>query len=138
SIVQGMLGAHVDLPGFFAGADLNNDGFVAMNDISLLRSGFERCGDISADNEFRVMSTNAPPSLAQALAPWTNPSALKHNLTLGLSASNSMVRAGDVVGFAVIAQTGSQPIDGASFIMKYDPQRTMELDADSQREVVLE
>ena len=129
SAVQAMLGSDKGTPGFDARADLTGDGAVTMADISLLRSGFDRCGDISADNEFRALSTSEGPTLAEALAPWANPSALQHNLSLSLAPTAQNVKVGDVVGVSVVASTGSQAIDGASFVVRYDPQRFVPVDS---------
>ena len=62
---------------------MNGDGIVTMSDISLLRSGFERCGDISADNDFQAMTADGAPTLAQALDPGKIP--LRRNTTLHLA-----------------------------------------------------
>lgn len=123
AVVQSMLGTHKEIPGFNPSADLNNDGIVTMADISLLRSGFDLCGDVSADNEFRAMSTNLAPPLSQTLAPWLNPSAMQHTLSYALSPSSPSVRVGETVKVDVMAEAGTQPIDGASFLLRYDPQR---------------
>ena len=128
SVVQSMLGAGKNTPGFDPSADVNGDGIVTMSDISLLRSGFERCGDISADNDFQAMTADGAPTLAQALGPWENPASQEHNLTLGLS-GNSNIKAGDTFTLDVFAETGSQPIDGASFVLRYDAHRFLAVDA---------
>lgn len=129
SEMQSLLGTNKNTPGFNERNDLNGDGVVTMSDISLLRSGFERCGDISADPELQALSTNSSPSLAEALAPWTNPGGLQHNLSLDLAASAQNVKVGSTVKIDVIAQAGGQPIDGASFLLHYDPQKFLPLDA---------
>jgi hypothetical protein len=126
--VQGMLGAHRDLPGFVPEADLNGDGIVSMTDISLLRSGFERCGDVSADNEFRAMSSTSAPMLSQALAPWINPAALQHTLALRVLPGSPSVRAGETFEVSVLLDAGSQPVDGASFVLRYDAARFAPVD----------
>lgn len=128
SIVQAMLGANKSTPGFNAAADLNGDGAVTMSDVSLLRSGFDRCGDISAD-DFSVMTADASPNLSQALLPWTQPDRLDHNLGLELAASKTTARRGDIVEVQVIANTGQQPVDGVSFLLRYDPAKLKALDA---------
>ncbi len=127
--VQAMLGTRKDTPGFNPAADLNNDGVVDMTDVSLLRSGFDMCGDVSADNQFQILSTGASPSLAQTLSPWTNPEGLRKDLSLFLSPSIPSARVGDVISVLVVAETGTQAIDGASFIVKYDPKVLGPVDA---------
>jgi hypothetical protein len=121
SIVQSMLGAYTGVPGFNSAADLNGDGIVTMADMSLLRSGFDMCGDISADNSYRTMTTEGAPSLSQVLALWTNPASLQHNLQFELVAGANSVRVGQLIDVYVVANTGTQPIDGASFIVRFDP-----------------
>lgn len=121
SVVQSMLGTNSATPGFNPAADLNGDGEVTMADVSLLRSGFDQCGDISADNQFSAMSTNGAPTLSQKLAPWTDPYALQRDLSYELVPSARSVRIGQTVDVQVVANVGSQPIDGASFILKFDP-----------------
>jgi hypothetical protein len=128
-IVQGMLGTASDMPGFQPAADLNGDGSVTMADLSLLRSGFDMCGDISADNRFRIMSANAGPSLSEVLSPWLNPAALQHTLTISAVPSAGRAKPGDIFSVAVQAQAGSQPVDGAAFVLQYDPQRLAPVDA---------
>src|SRR5262249_27206307 len=118
--------------------DLNGDDMITMSDISLLRSGFERCGDISADTEFQALTTNSSPSLSDMLAPWTNPGGLLHNLTLELAPSAQTIRVGSTFKIDVIAQAGAQSIDGASFILNYDPQRFVPLDASGKDAAGLE
>ncbi len=129
SYVQALLGTDRNAPGFSALADLNGDGSISMSDISLLRSGFERCGDISADTEFTVQTVNHAPTLSDALAPWTNPTAQQHNLSLALSASAGRAKVGDIMTVNIIAQTGSQPIDGASFVLNFDAQTFLPVDS---------
>ncbi|MEA2573493.1 MAG: hypothetical protein QOH93_791 [Chloroflexia bacterium] len=121
SYVQARLGTHRGMDVFDARADLNNDGEVSMTDVSLLRSGFDRCGDVSADAQFGVQSANAAPPLSQVLSPWLRPDTLARNLGLSIWTSTDQVRVGDYLDVAVIADTGVQTIDGASFVMKYDP-----------------
>jgi hypothetical protein len=129
AIVQGMIGAHKDIPGFNALADLNGDGEVTPADVSLLRSGFDMCGDISADNQVFALSTENAPSLGQTLAPWLNPGALRRDLALSLVPSTNSPRNGEVFTVLVIAEASTQPIDGASFILNYDPSRLLAVDA---------
>ncbi len=121
AVVQSMLGASRETPGFNPAADLNNDGVVTMSDISLLRSGFDMCGDISADNQFQALSSDAAPTLAQTLSPWTSPENLQHNLALTLLPASTSVRVGQVLDLMVVAEAGTQPIDGASFLLNFDP-----------------
>ncbi len=121
AIVQAMVGTNRDTPGWNPAADLNNDGQVSATDVSLLRSGFDKCGDISADNEFHTLSTDPAPTFEQQLAPWLDPDSMRHDLSLGLSASETSVRLGDIVEVEVYAEAGSQAIDGGSFILYYDP-----------------
>ena len=121
SHVQARLGTHRGMEGFDAAADLNNDGEVSMSDVSLLRSGFDRCGDVSADTQFTVQSASAAPSLSQVLAPWLRPDTLARNLGLSIWTSADQVQVGDYLDVAVLAETGTQPIDGAAFVMKFDP-----------------
>ncbi len=138
SLVQGLLGASKDTPGFDTMADLNGDGVVSMSDISLLRSGFERCGDISVDKEFANSAGNSPTTLAGTLAPWTNPNALQHSLTLDIVPSSPNVKVEATLKMDVVAQAGTQPIDGAAFVLKYDAQRFAPLDASGNRAVGME
>lgn len=121
AVVQSMLGASSATPGFNPAADLNNDGVVTMSDISLLRSGFDMCGDISADNQFQALSSNAAPTLAQTLSPWTSPESLQHNLSLTLLPASASVQVGQVLDVMVVAEAGTQPIDGVSFVLNFDP-----------------
>jgi len=95
----------------------------------LLRSGFERCGDISADAQFRAMTTDSSPTLSEALSPWLNPETMDHNLALQIGASNGSVLVGDTFDVGVTAETGLQLVDGAAFLLKYDPQRFMPVDS---------
>ncbi|MDQ3929456.1 MAG: PA14 domain-containing protein, partial [Chloroflexota bacterium] len=92
SYVQSRLGTQRGTGGFAANADLNNDGSVSMSDVSLLRSGFDRCGDVSADTQFTIQSANAAPTLSQALSPWLRPDTLSRNLGLSLWTSADQVR----------------------------------------------
>ena len=46
---------------------------------------------------------------------------MSRNLGLSIWTSADQVRVGDYVDVAVLAQTGSQSIDGASLVMKFDP-----------------
>jgi hypothetical protein len=131
-IVQAMLGASASAPGFNAAADLNGDGVVTMADISLLRSGFDKCGDISADNDYTAMRLEASPSLADSLLPWTQPERMDHNLLLELATSRSKVKRGETVEVQVVMVTGAQPVDGASFLLSYDPKKLVPVDASGQ------
>ena len=128
ALVQAMLGTDPSTPGYNPQADLNGDGEVSMSDISLLRSGFDMCGDISADNQFRAMSTGGAPTLSQVLSPWLNPDRLQRPLSLHLNPSTTHIRVGEMVAVDVVAQAGTQPIDGVSFILKYDPGRLQLVD----------
>ncbi len=138
SLVQSLLGASKDTPGFDSMADLNGDGVVSMSDISLLRSGFERCGDISVDKEFTNGAGNSPTTLAGALAPWTNPNTLQHSLTLDIVPSSQNVKVGATLKMDVVAQAGTQPIDGTAFVLKYDAQRFAPVDAAGNSAVGME
>jgi hypothetical protein len=124
--VQTMLGAHRETPGFDPAADLNGDSWVTMEDVSLLRSGFDTCGDVSVDHEFSAMSVGVP--LRQFLAPWSNPASLRRDLALEIVSSSGNVRAGSIVEVQVVARTGAQQIDGAQFVMRYDPHRLQPVD----------
>ncbi|MEO6457067.1 MAG: dockerin type I domain-containing protein, partial [Chloroflexia bacterium] len=128
ALVQSMLGTHKDTPGFNPTADLNGDGAVTMTDVSLLRSGFDMCGDVSADNEFQPLALNAAPSLSKQLSPWLNPERLQKGLGMSLVASVSQPRKGDVVEVRVQAITGPQAVDGASFLVRYDPTQLAPVD----------
>lgn len=121
ALMQARLGTHKGVDGYHAGADLNNDGAVSMDDVSLLRSGFDRCGDVSADAQFGILSASAAPPLSQLLAPWLRPESLSRDLGLSIWTSADQVRVGDYLDIAVVAETGSQPIDGAAFVLKFDP-----------------
>jgi hypothetical protein len=121
SVVQVMVGANKDTPGWNPIADLNNDGQVTVQDVSLLRSGFDTCGDISADVQFHTDSAEGAPSFEQQLSPWLNPAGMNHELALDLQVSNSAVRVGDIVVVTVMADSGAQTVDGGSFNLKYDP-----------------
>ncbi|HET6313434.1 MAG TPA: SpoIID/LytB domain-containing protein, partial [Chloroflexia bacterium] len=125
SVVQAMLGANENSSGFNPAADLNSDGEVTLSDVSLLRSGFDMCGDISADGQFSAMSTN----LAPALAPWLNPERLPRTLEMSLQASGTSVKPGEIVELDVIAEAGVQPVDGASFVLRFDPAQLAPVDA---------
>lgn len=127
--LQTRLGTHRGIDGFEAAADLNNDGVVSIADVSLLRSGFDRCGDISADAAFSTQSVGAAPSLSQQLAPWLRPETLTRDLKLSVWTSMDQARVGEVLDVAILAQTGTQPVDGASFIFKYDPAVLSPVDA---------
>jgi hypothetical protein len=129
SLVQAMVGTDRTTPGYNTAADLDGDGRVTVADVSLLRSGFDRCGDISADNELSVQSIDGAPSASQALAPWLDAETLPHNLSFGLLSSASSLKAGDTVQVAVIGITDGQAIDGGSFILKYDPSMLVPVDA---------
>ena len=119
--LQARLGTHRGTETFDATADLNNDGEVSMSDVSLLRSGFDRCGDISADAQFNTQSASVTPPLSQLLAPWLRPETLARDLGLTIWTSADQVRIGDYLDIAVLAETGSQAIDGASFVLNFDP-----------------
>ncbi|HEX9990273.1 MAG TPA: SpoIID/LytB domain-containing protein [Chloroflexia bacterium] len=125
SVVQAMLGANKNTPGFNSAADLNNDGEVTLSDVSLLRSGFDMCGDISADGQFSAMSTNLAPSLA----PWLNPERLPRTLQMSLQTSGASVKPGGIVEVNIVAEAGAQPIDGASFVLHFDSAMLMPVDA---------
>jgi hypothetical protein len=129
ALVQAMLGAHAGIPGFDPSADLDADGIVTMNDISLLRSGFDMCGDVPADGGFSAMSVPGNVPMSEYLSPWTNPERLRRDLAMKLVASNSTTRVGNIVEVRVVAQAGSQPVDGASFVLRYDPNRLALVDA---------
>lgn len=129
ALVQSMLGTNKDTPGYNPAADLNGDGQVTVTDVSLLRSGFDRCGDISADTQLYALSADGSATQALALAPWLNPEAMQHNLALSLLPSARSVKAGGMMEIAVMADAGNQPIDGASFILKYDPVKLTPVDA---------
>ena len=120
-VVQVMVGANKDTPGWNPAADLNNDGQVTAEDVSLLRSGFDTCGDISADVQFHTDSSDGAPTFEQQLSPWMNPAGLDHGLALDLQASAPSVKAGDIVIVSVMANTGGQAVDGGAFNLKYDP-----------------
>lgn len=128
SIVQAMVGAHRQTPGWNAAADLNNDGLVTASDVSLLRSGFDKCGDVSADTQLRTMSSEAAPSFEQQMAPWINPGSLSHDLSLGLNMTSAPAVVGGIIEVQVYAETGSQPIDGGSFLLSYDPAKLLPVD----------
>lgn len=125
SVVQAMLGANKNTPGFNPAADLNSDGEVTLSDVSLLRSGFDMCGDISADSQFSAMSTNLAPSLA----PWLNPERLPRTLEMSLQTSGTAVKPGEIVEVNVVAEAGAQPVDGASFVLRFDPGQLAPVDA---------
>lgn len=129
SIVQSLLGVAKGAPGFDPAADLNGDGTVTMADLSLLRSGFDQCGDISVDANFQILSTNAAPMLADTLAPWLNAPALPHDLSLASVPRSGHAKPGDVVTVDVVVQAGAQAIDGAAFVLHYDPQRFAPVDS---------
>jgi hypothetical protein len=128
AVVQVMVGSHKDTPGWNPRADLNNDGQVTAEDVSLLRSGFDRCGDISADSQFYAMSAQGAPTFEQQLAPWLNPASMSHDLALGMSAVSGPAGVGGIVEVQVYAETGMQAIDGGSFILYYDPSRLAPVD----------
>jgi hypothetical protein len=132
SFVQAMVGAHKDTPGYNPAADLNGDGVVSMTDVSLLRSGFDKCGDISADNEFQPLALLMGPTLTQQMSPWLNPEQLQKGLGLNLVSSSLQPRNGEVVEIRVQAATGSQAVDGASFLLRYDPSRLTPVDGGGQ------
>jgi hypothetical protein len=121
ALVQAMVGTDKNTPGFDPRADLNGDGRVTVADVSLLRSGFDRCGDISADNDLYAMSSDASPGSAPDWSPWLNPAALHNDLSLSLYAGATTVRQGDLLQVQVVAGTGAQAIDGGSFLLTYDP-----------------
>jgi hypothetical protein len=127
AVVQSMLGVDKSTPGFNPAADLNGDGEVSMSDVSLLRSGFDLCGDISADGGVRTMAMST--NLAHALSPWLNPEQLQKTLTMRMAASRTSARVGEVVEVEVLADTGTQPVDGAAFIVRYDANRLLLVDA---------
>jgi hypothetical protein len=120
-LVHAMVGAHAALPGFDARADLNGDGVASAADVSLLRSGFDQCGDISADTQLSALSTGLAPPLSQALAPWTNSDSHRRDLTMSVRASSAAVKAGEVLEVQVLANTGGQSVDGAAFVLNYNP-----------------
>lgn len=127
--VQAMVGTHVKTPGWNPAADLNNDGQVTAADVSLLRSGFDMCGDISADNQLRTMSAEGAPALDQQMAPWLNPAAMSHDLGLSISmASTTATNVGSIIEVQVYADTNTQAIDGGSFLLNYDPSRLAPVD----------
>jgi hypothetical protein len=138
TLVQAMLGASNTTPGFNPAADLNGDGIVTMSDISLLRSGFDRCGDVSADNDYSAMRLEASPSLADTLLPWTQPERLDHNLSFELTSSKSKVKKGETVEVQVVAATGAQPVDGVSFLLSYDPKKLVPVDSSGKDAVGVE
>ena len=128
AFVQSMLGTHKGIPGFNSTADLNGDGLVTMTDVSLLRSGFDMCGDISADTEFQPLALTTAPSLSKQLSPWLNPEQLQKGLGMSLVASKTQPRLGDVIEVRVQAITGPQAVDGASFLVRYDPTQLAPVD----------
>jgi hypothetical protein len=128
-VVHAMIGAHAGLPGFDSRADLNGDSVVSPADVSLLRSGFDQCGDISADTQLSALSAGFAPPLSQALAPWTSPELQRHDLAISLSAPTPLVKVGEVVEVQVIASAGSQPVDGAAFVLRYNPALLAPVDA---------
>ncbi len=128
AFVQSMIGTHKETPGFNSAADLNGDGIVSMTDVSLLRSGFDRCGDISADNEFQPLALLMGPTLSQQMSPWLNPDQLQKGLGMSLVSSTARPRNGDVIEVRVQATTGSQAVDGASFLVRYDPTQLAPVD----------
>lgn len=121
TLVQAQLGMKKGMPDFQPTTDLNNDGEVSLADVSLLRSGFDRCGDISADASFTTMSSDSAPSLSQALAPWLAPERLQHNLGMSVVSAGGSTKVGQIADVQVVADTGSQPVDGSAFVLKYDP-----------------
>lgn len=121
SVVQAMVGANKDTPGWNPAADLNNDGQVTAEDVSLLRSGFDMCGDISADVQFHTDSADGAPTFEQQLSPWMNSGSLNHDLALDMQASSTSLKVGDIVVVSVMADTGGQAVDGGAFNLKYDP-----------------
>jgi hypothetical protein len=124
-----MVGAHAGLPGFDARADLNGDGVASAADVSLLRSGFDQCGDISADTQLSALSAGLAPSLSQALAPWTNPETHRRDLTMSITTAVAALRVGEVVEVQVAANAAGQPVDGAAFVLSYDPAKLAPVDA---------
>jgi hypothetical protein len=116
-----MVGTDKNTPGFDPRADLNGDGQVDLTDVSLLRSGFDRCGDISADNDLYAMTSDMSPGTAPDWSPWLKPEALSKDLSLSLHAGSAAVKVGDMVQVQVVADTGAQPIDGGSFLLHFDP-----------------
>ena len=129
ALVQAMVGTDKNTPGYDPKADLNGDGQVTLTDISLLRSGFDRCGDISADNDLHALSTGDSPAGSQDLSPWLNPEAMQKDLTLDLYSSAPSVKVGDIFQVEVVANAGGQPIDGGSFLLHYDPSILTPVDA---------
>jgi hypothetical protein len=129
-IVQAMLGVDRSTPGYNAAADINGDGEVSMTDVSLLRSGFDMCGDISADTAYYASGVSTSPGLSETLAPWLNPEGLQRTLSLGLTSSATTARIGQVVTVNVVANAASQPIDGASFVLRFDASRLQPIDAE--------
>jgi len=121
SLVQSLVGVGKNATGYNPAADLDGDGQVTVADVSLLRSGFDKCGDISADNMLYTLSADGSANASQELAAWVNSQALQKNLTLGLLSSASSVRVGSIVHVAVVANAGTQAIDGGSFVLNYDP-----------------
>jgi hypothetical protein len=129
AIVQALVGTDMNTPGYNPAADLDGDGMVTVADMSLLRSGFDRCGDISADNELTVYSTDGAPTAAQALAPWLQADSLPRDLSLDLVSSATTLRVGEVVQVAVVGSTRGQAIDGGSFLLNYDPAAVVPVDS---------
>jgi hypothetical protein len=129
SYIQARLGTHQGASGFDPTADLNNDGEVSATDVSLMRSGFDRCGDVSADAQFGTLSASAAPPLSQLLAPWLRPESLARDLRLSIWTSADQLRVGEYLDIAVVAEAGAQPIDGASFVMQFDPAVLSPVDA---------
>jgi hypothetical protein len=138
SYLQARLGTHRNTDGFDPAADLNNDGEVSVTDVSLMRSGFDRCGDVSADAQFGVLSASAAPPLSQLLAPWLRPETLVRDLGLSIWTSADQVRVGDYLDVAVVAEAGAQPIDGASFVLHFDPAVVSPVDAAGNPATALE
>ncbi|MEO5952400.1 MAG: SpoIID/LytB domain-containing protein, partial [Chloroflexia bacterium] len=128
STVQAMVGTNTKTPGWNPAADLNNDGQVTAADVSLLRSGFDKCGDISADNQVRTMSAEGAPTFEQQMAPWLDPASLSHNLALSLVNATTTVAVGGIIEVQVYADTNAQDIDGGSFLLNYDPTRLAPVD----------
>lgn len=129
SLVQAQLGLRRGMADFRPAADLNNDGEVNLADVSLLRSGFDRCGDVSADASFTTMSSENAPTLAQSLAPWLAPDRLQRGLGLSVVPSGGTAKVGQIVEAQVVADTGSQAVDGGAFVLKYDPAILAPVDA---------